>query len=165
MSIYNKRLLFILAFLLIIIGNEQLLGQETKAKVSAQPNVIKAVAPIFVPFLWEKTGVAEAVVRVTINKEGKVTSAQTISVTVIRDVAFEEAAKKWLFESSPNEEERMAEIKFILRIMPKGTDISELTTIYTSPAQIEIRHEVFDSKPTKLSLERPSRTQPKRRGN
>jgi hypothetical protein len=134
---------FFLILASLFLGFVSVNGQEGVSKVLEQPKVLRAVAPTFFPFVMEQTGVAEALVRVTINNEGIVTNAQTISVTVMRDLTFEIAAKKWLFESSPNKEDRTAEIKFILRLMPKGTDENDLASIYTHPAQMEIRREVY----------------------
>jgi hypothetical protein len=148
-------------------------GQETTSRTDEQPQVLKAVAPTFFPFVMEQTGVNEALVRVTINNEGKVTTAKMISVTVGWDFTFEDAAKKWLYESSPNKEDRTAEIKFILRIMPEGTDRSDLATIYTYPAQMEIRREVygplFQPHPgpeyPPIQTKKPSRTRSKKKRN
>jgi hypothetical protein len=148
-------------------------GQDKTSKVDEQPKVLKAVAPTFFPFVMEQTGVNEALVRVTINNEGKVTAAKMINVTVGWDATFEIAAKKWLFESSPNKEERTAEIKFILRLMPKGTDESDLAAIYTYPAQIEIRREVYGPlfqphpgpKYPPIQTKKPSQTRSKKKRN
>jgi hypothetical protein len=140
MSIYNVRLLLAFAFLLIIIGNEIVAGQETKIKAQEQPTVIKAIAPILIPFVYGKAAVNEVTIQVKINNEGKVTSTQIITASLFKDKYLEETARQWLFESSLNKEERTAEIKFIMRIMPKGTDMFELGTVYTYPAQLEVRH-------------------------
>ena len=70
-------------------------------------------------------------------------SAKTISYSLFKDLSLEETAKKWLFEKGIEGKERTAHIKFVLRIMPEKTDLSELSTIYRYPAEIEIRHVVF----------------------
>ena len=132
------RPLLVLAFLLLVSFDSTVSGQE-------KPKVVKAVAPIFFRFIQGDTGVNEVVIGVTINNEGKVTSARTISASIFSDKYLEDAAKRWLFESSPNKELRTAEIKFIMRVMPKGTSIYDLTTIYTYPAQLEIRHEFIEA--------------------
>jgi len=129
MSIYNKKRLFFISFLFIIVCSNLALGQEMKETIPENPKVLKAIAPLFIPFVFGETGVAEAVIQVKINKEGKVTSAQTKSVTLFKDLSFEETAKKWLFENDSSKEERIVEIKFILRIMPKGTSKSEITEV------------------------------------
>jgi hypothetical protein len=117
--------------------------QNVKPSEKVQPQVLEAVAPsLFIPFALNETGIAEVFIEVKIDSEGKVISAKTISYSLFKDLSLEETAKKWLFEKGI-EKERTAHIKFVLRIMPEKTDLSELSAIYRYPTEIEIRHVVF----------------------
>lgn len=107
------------------------------------PTVLRAVAPPFIPFVFGETGVAEVVVEVRLDYQGRVTSANIVSASLFRDSSFEETAKQWIFEKSKSKKERIAHIKFIMRIMPTETNSSELTTIYRYPTEIEIRSPII----------------------
>lgn len=112
---------------------------------SEPPQVITAVAPVFIPFILGKTGVLRATVKVTINQVGEVSEAELVESSPLKDLSFVETARKWRFNAlSTDSQHRTAMIKYVLRIMPKDTPLNELTTIYSFPYEIEVRHEVFD---------------------
>jgi hypothetical protein len=107
--------------------------------------VLTAVAPEFIAFQVKTVAVASVTVEVKINNSGEVTSAKTIEHTVFVDHAIEDAAKLWKFTASTNcEQERVARLEFVFRILPKETPKSQLTTIFTTPYKVEVRHEVFE---------------------
>lgn len=109
------------------------------------PLVVKAVAPPFIPFIFGKTGSATVVVEVTVDLDGKVSESRIVEASLFRDKAFEETAKKWVFAPAVDGKKgRKARLTFILRIVEKSTPWDEVTTIFTSPYQVEVRHEVFD---------------------
>lgn len=148
-------------FLVIMAGSMASLGQENVLPEKDQPKVTRAVAPTFIPFVFEETGVAEIVVEVKIDSDGKVISAKTSFASLFKDISFENTAKQWIFEKSMSSEERTAYIKFILRIMPKETNPSELTTIYRCPSEIEVRNVIFPSQITTGPL--PDKEKPKKK--
>ena len=151
----SKTTLKILPFFICVIllaGNTLLLGQEMQVNEKESPKVLRAVAPPFIPFVFWETGVAEVVIEVRLDDQGRVTSAKTFSASLFKDSSFEDTAKQWVFEESKSKKERIAYIKFVLRIMPKGTTSSELTTIYRYPAEIEIRSLVFTPRITTAPL-------------
>jgi hypothetical protein len=118
---------------------------KTLTEQSTQPAVVKAVAPAFIPFVFGKPGSMSTVVEVSINADGKVNKAHIVEFSLFRDKSFEETAKKWVFAPAADTKEvRTARLTFVLRIMPKGTQWDELTTIFTPPYQVEIRHEIFE---------------------
>jgi hypothetical protein len=158
---YSIRILKIIPFcgFAILAGHTLLRGHEMRTIEKKPPTVIRAVAPPFIPFVFNETAVAEVVVEARIDPQGKVTLAKMISASYFRDSSFEDAAKQWLFEPSNSKEQRIANIKFVMRIMPKTTLPSELTTIYRYPAEIEIRSPVFTphitADPLPIKEERP----------
>jgi hypothetical protein len=152
--------LFILIVLLLVafFGTPRTFGQ------SGQPTVTVAVAPIFIPWIFDKTGVGQSIVEVTINRDGHVSSAKCIEGSADfpwGDHSFEQTALRWHFSSTNGSEERTARITFVLRIMPKGTHDDELTPIYSAPYQMEVRHTVFE--PHIYRDPNPVDTKPKRR--
>ena len=138
--------LFALVSGLMLVAGTFLINSEGKTLAeSTQPAVVQAVAPPFIPFTFGKTGSATVVVEVTVDSEGKVIEARTVEFSLFRDKIFEETAKKWVFApAADGKRERTVRITFVLRIMPKSTPWDELTTVFTTPYQVEVRHEVFD---------------------
>jgi TonB family protein len=146
MKKYWNELFAVMSGLMLVAGIF-LINSEAKTltEQSTQPEVVKAVAPPFIPFIFGKTGSATVVVEVTVDPEGKVIEAHTVEASLFRDKAFEETAKKWVFApAAEGKKERTVRLTFVLRIMPKTTRWDELTTIFTTPYQVEVRHEVFD---------------------
>jgi hypothetical protein len=153
--------IFIFVFIVTIFENKLLVGQEKLVIEKEQPKVLMAVAPVFIPFVFDEIGVTEVIVEVRIDNHGKVVSAKTVSFSLFKDISFEKTAEQWIFEESPNEKERIAQIKFILRIMPKGTSPQELTTIFRYPTEVEIRSLVFPSQITTAPL--PDKKKPQKK--
>ena len=156
-----KPILFFI-FIMGMAENNLPLGQGKKVVEEEQPKVLRAVAPTFITFVFEETGSAEVVIEVKLDHEGKVISAKTVSFSLFKDLSFEDTAKQWVFEKSSAKEERFAHIKFVLRIMPRGTNSSELTTIYRYPTEIEIRSLVFTSQITTFPLPEKEQSQNKK---
>ena len=120
-------------------------GSNLTEQSDAQPAVIKAVAPPFFPFIFGKAGSATGVIEVKIGPDGKVTAAHIVEFSLFKDPSWEETAKRWVFApAAEGKRERTVRLTFVLRIMPKSTPWDELTTIFTTPYQVEVRHEVFD---------------------
>lgn len=156
--------ILIFVFIATIFESKLSVGQEKLVLEKEQPKVLVAVAPTFIPFVFDEIGVAEVIVEARLDNRGKVISAKTVSFSLFKDISFENTAKQWVFEESPNEKERIAQIKFILRIMPKGTNPQELTTIFRYPTEVEIRSLVFASQITTVPLpdtEKPKKKKPK----
>ena len=160
----KKRLILSLILATTIVGAKPLQKHETNEVRKEQPQVLKAVAPTFIPFVYNEPGVVEFVIEVKINKEGQVITAKTISFSLFKDASLEETAKKWVFVKNSAREERVARIKFVMRIMSEDTILSELNTIYNYPAEIEIRHAIFKPQITEAPVfdkETPSQKKPK----
>jgi hypothetical protein len=146
MKKYWNELFAVMSGLMLVAGIF-LINSEAKTltEQSTQPSVVKAVAPPFIPFIFGKTGSATVIVEVAIDPTGKVDEAHIVEFSLFRDKSFEETAKKWVFAPAADAKQvRTARLTFVLRIMPKGTRWDELTTIFTTPYQVEVRHEVFD---------------------
>ena len=152
MKYKNKTFIFVTALVLmshVLLNNSK--GSDLTEQYAEQPAVMKAVAPPFFPFLFGKTGSATGVVEVRIAVDGKVTDAHIVEFSLFKDPSWEETAKKWIFAPATDGKERMLRLTFVLRIVPKGAPWDEQTTIltFTTPYQVEVRHEVFDP-PTNL---------------
>jgi len=159
MKKYWNKLFAVMSGLMLVAGIF-LINSEAKTltEQSTQPAVVKAVAPPFIPFIFGKTGSARVVVEVSVDRTGKVDEAHIVEFSLFRDKSFEETAKKWVFAPAGDAKQvRAARLTFVLRIMPKSTQWDELTTIFTTPYQVEVRHEVFDP-PTNSD---PNPTKPK----
>lgn len=150
--------------LTMIAGNRTLTAVPSQKSIADQPAVVMAVAPIFMPFTIGNTGIAKATVEVKVDASGKVVSASLIdsSPELGPERTFENAAKRWQFAPAADGADlRTAHLTFTLRILPKGTPTYELTSIFSPPYQVEIRHEVFepytnvDPKPEFSPLRRP----------
>lgn len=146
-----RQLYLVLIFSLILIGHQQIKAQQSR-EYKAPVKVLKAIAPTFIPFVLDETGVAEIVVEAKINSEGNVTATKTIAFTLFTDLSVEQTARQWVFERNTNRKERTAKIKFVFRIMPRDTDSTNLTTIFRYPFEVEVRSRVFDSQKTSSPL-------------
>jgi hypothetical protein len=141
-----KELCGILCAVVFVVGTVISLKAKSVTEQSSQsPPVVKAVAPAFIPFVFGKPGSMTTVVEVKVDSDGKVSEAHIVEFSLFRDKSFEETAKKWVFAPVPDvKQERTARLTFVLRIMPKYTHWDELTTIFTPPYQVEVRHEIFN---------------------
>ena len=147
MKKYSNELPTVLAVLIFVLGIFPMtLSAKALAKRPEQsPPVVKAVAPAFIPFVFGKPGSMTTVIEVKIDSDGKVREAHIVEFSLFRDKSFEETAKKWVFApGEKGDNERTAKLIFVLRIMPKGTYWDDLTTVFTPPYQVEVRHEIFD---------------------
>ena len=136
---------FAVTMILVIssLGQKQQVFQANFEK----PIVVTAVAPTFIPWMFEKTGVGQTVVEVRINPVGKVTSAKSVEGSPDfpwADHSFEQTAMRWHFVPTDKIQERIVKITFVLRIMPRNTREDELAAVYSAPYQIEVRHKVFE---------------------
>jgi hypothetical protein len=153
---------------LLIVGG---LGVPHTFGQSAQPRATETVAPTFIPWIFDKTGIGSSIVEVKIDSEGRVTSAKCVGGSEDfpwRDHSFEHTALRWRFSSTNDAQERSARIAFVLRIMPPGTPDTELMPIYSAPNQdmrptvfYEVRHTVFQAPVTSSPL--PIDADPKRK--
>lgn len=118
-------------------------------KAQDVPKVISPFAPEKFPaFAWMVKGLNEVEIEVTINSDGKVTSAKTISGHPFLRKSSEEASLKWLFsKAAETKDERKTHIFFrydILENEPKFIDgdkseiNSEITNQFVEPNQLTI---------------------------
>lgn len=141
----KRKSLILLVTILIVTLEVSSWAQKMPKANSIIPHVAKAVAPPFYPFVFNATGDAFVVVEVRINKKGEVTSAKTVDFSLFTDAAIEQTAKRWVFERSSSETERIARVKFVFRILPLDTDETELTTTFSPPYEIEVRSRIIRS--------------------
>lgn len=137
---------------LLVLAVLNIEGRQAPITSSQGVSVVKAVAPGFVPFVFNKTGVAEVTVEVTIDKSGSVKSAKAVDYSVFTDGSIEDTAKKWVFTPSKEDVERSARLRFVFRILPEETDESELTTVFVAPFEMEVRSKVIPSPKTTSPL-------------
>ena len=143
-------------FIIVLLGYVHVVGQKSVVSNPKQPEAVLVVAPAFIPWIFEKTGTGQTVVEVKINNAGLVTSAKCVEGSPDfpwADHSFEHTAMRWRFTSANEKtKERTARIIFVLKIMENDTPEEELTTIFSMPNQIEIRHKIFESPKTSFPL-------------
>lgn len=107
--------------------------------------VIEAVAPVFSNY---QSAVPEdyrnVVIRVKVDNAGKVTTAESITGIDVNGKA-KQAALRWRFSPAhPAHKgvERVAKLSFVFRNMPAEASDEELTSIFRSPFEIEVRRKV-----------------------
>lgn len=103
-----------------------------------QPQVIKAVSPIYPPVALHAHFSGAVTVDVEINAQGSVTSVKASGATRILQIVCEAAAKRWRFSQSASTKLRKAKLTFDFILAPKDTPPSELSTIFLPPCGIEI---------------------------
>ncbi|MCA1602693.1 MAG: energy transducer TonB [Acidobacteria bacterium] len=113
--------------------------------VFAQPNssdsltVISAVAPIYPPIARQARAASDTTVEIQVDREGKVTSAESRGGHPLFRKVAEEAAQRWVFSAASTETKRKVALTFSFRILPSKTTVYEATSVYYPPYKIEIR--------------------------
>jgi hypothetical protein len=114
------------------------------------------VAPTYPKPAYRARVSGRTTVEVKVVDSGAVDSVAHFDGDIIFKQSSEEAAKAWMFQrsSQPN---RRCKLIFVFTMMPSGTRAEDLTTRFTPPFQVEIRHEI--SEPTVLSDPAPDSPQ------
>lgn len=126
-----------LIFLLVLVGS--FLTTTHAEKTIEPPLAAVAVAPGY-PLLALHTGTSgEVKVRVTVDADGTVISADVISGHQLLRQSCREAAMQWKFASlESGAARRETELTFVFLIAPKGTTTAKLTTVFKQPNRIEM---------------------------
>jgi TonB family protein len=121
------------------------LGSVLTATVhSAEPPAISsAVAPVYPAGARAAHITGDVSVDITIDRNGKVTSAAAVNAHPLLKKAVEDAARQWAFVAAPRgQTERMARLDFTFVILSES-DASEVTSIfYPWYYKIEVRASV-----------------------
>lgn len=110
-----------------------------------QPAVLSAVAPVYPILAVASNTSGEIKVEVRVNAAGEVTAARSVDGHPLLRQTAESTARRWRFapvDSGANA--RTVTLMFVFRIMPKETAADELTTMFTPPYQVEVRHRPFE---------------------
>lgn len=105
---------------------------------SEQASVVSAAAPVYPPIAVAANAGGTVETEVEVNPAGEVTSARGTSGHPLLRRAAENAARRWRFTSTTNA--CTVRLTFVFRIMPKETTADEITTVFTPPYRVEVRH-------------------------
>jgi len=131
----------------IILAVAIIFAMRSESQSLEPPGVVTAVAPIFPPAAVASNTSGQVVIEVKINAEGGVTSAKIVDGHPLfrQGKIYEETARHWRFAPAKDGMAmRTARLTFSFSIMPKNTSATELTTVFTPPYQVEVRHKPFD---------------------
>ena len=106
---------------------------------SDAPTVISAVAPIYPPIARQARASSDTTVGIEIDREGKVTSAESKGGHPLFRKVAEEAARRWVFSEASSGTKRKAILTLSFRILPSKTPVYEATSVYYPPYKIEVR--------------------------
>jgi hypothetical protein len=134
--------IFALGVLIINGLTSQPLGRNPQeTAIIEHPQVISAVAPVFPDRFGDYKEYEIIVVKLDIDKTGKVLSAIAVSGNPALRPYAERAARGWLFSPAiGNVENRSRAITFSFRTMPDRTSPEELTPVFFPPDTFEVRH-------------------------
>jgi TonB family protein len=105
-----------------------------------KPIVVSAVAPVYPAIAEAARASGNVTVNVEIDREGKVTAANSDSGIKLLGKTAEEAAVRWRFAPSPSgEKKRKAQLVFSFRLMPDEASSLDSTPIFYPPYRVEIR--------------------------
>jgi len=128
---------------------------SASAQNTASSNLVavtSSVAPSYPVIVRGTLGVVdvsdEVMVEVQVDGNGAVTSARALSGHPLLRVPAVKAARRWTFaHCDPCRVERTIRLTFIFRTMPRGTPEEELTPVFSSPYQVEVRRVSVKAKP------------------
>jgi TonB family protein len=84
-----------------------------------KPTVVSAAVPVYPVIAEAARAGGDVIVKVEIDREGKVTAAHSDGKIKLLGKAAEEAARRWQFAASQNgEKRRKAQLVFSFRLMP-----------------------------------------------
>lgn len=121
----------------IVISTVMVLAVEARSP-SEQVAVVSAVAPIYPPIAVAANAGGTVETEIEVNTAGEVTSARGTGGHPLLRRAAENAARRWRF--TPTINACTMRLTFVFRIMPKETTADELTTVFTPPYRVEVRH-------------------------
>jgi TonB family protein len=140
-----KKKLYRATMLIVIASAVATFAMTQQVSSNEMPLVITAVAPAY-PVLAVASNTSGTVeVEVQINASGEVASARSINGHPLLCKQAEITARRWRFELAKNNTEtRIATLKFVFRIAPKETSADDLTSVFTPPYQVEVKHKPFE---------------------
>jgi len=109
---------------------------------SAQPSVIRAVAPLF-PVPDKGYAVGSVIVEIQISANGSVITAHAVQGHPFLYSASEKAALRWLFATTAVETKvRTTRLTFIFKVLDGRIAEEDLSPLFMPPYQIEVRRMV-----------------------
>lgn len=79
-----------------------------------------------------------SIVRITVDKDGKVTNAKFASGNRIFSVITESYAKRWVFEPISNGEICEFSVEFIFELLPETASHEEEATVFLPPTTVKV---------------------------
>jgi TonB family protein len=101
--------------------------------------VIAAVAPLYPPIARTANATGDVTTKVEINRDGKVTSVESKGGHPLFRKSADEAARRWVFATSPTSAKRTATLTFSFRLVESDAPSYEGTSVYYPPYKIEAR--------------------------
>lgn len=133
----------IIAALCITLLSVQGIGSCQMAAITVeQPSVLIAVTPVFPATAVATNTSGTVLIEVEMNAAGEVTSTRSVSGHPLLRKSAENAARRWRFTSTANA--RTRQLTFAFRLLPKDTPPEELTSVFTPPYQVEVRHQPYE---------------------
>lgn len=126
----------VIAVLAIVVSGLVVIAQSNS---SVSPSVISAVAPMYPPIARQARAASDTTVEVEIDREGRVTSAESKGGHPLFRKVAEEAARRWVFSSAGADTKRKVTLTFLFRIMAAKAPVYEGTSVYYPPYKIEAR--------------------------
>ena len=147
MKLHQTRMVIALTFLPIALASEQVARPSDGHTVG----VVRSVAPRF-PTLAAEARISyfRFEVDVCVGSDGTPTEVHMRTPLLLFQPAVEAAARLWRFAPDAAGPERAATVMFGFRLMPRGTPESEVTAVFITPNEIEVR--MFESAPISVPL-------------
>lgn len=126
----------------LILGYLLLFSPVLVSGQSATPelDVVTAVAPVYPPLAVQGHVSAEVVVRVRIDRSGKVASAEMLNGHVLFESSSVAAAKRWVFARAHQESEM--DLTFTYRLLPHDARATDAGASFFPPRRVEVRERV-----------------------
>jgi TonB family protein len=142
----NKYFLKLLTLMLLTLGvNGFSLGQTNSQE---GPEVRVAVAPNYFPIALHSHTSGTVVVKVHINPDGRVISAEAVSGNPVLVGGTRSVARRWEFASTPDKNKiRSVELVFVYKLVPRDTPPDGLWLIFKPPYRVEITEALPDETP------------------
>lgn len=131
----------IAALCIMLLSVQGIESRQMAAFTVEQPSVLIAVTPVFPATAVATNTSGTVLIEVEINAAGEVTSARSVSGHPLLRKSAENAARRWRFASAANA--RTVLLTFTFRIVPNDTSPEELTSVFTPPYQVEVRHQAY----------------------
>ena len=145
----------IFAAIIVLAAWSGKVSSSASAQDTASSNLVAVTSTVAPPYPVIVRGTLGAVdvsdeipVKVQVDGSGAVTSARALGGHPLLRAPSVKAARRWKFAPChPCRAGRTVRLTFIFRTMPRGTPEEELTPVFSSPYQVEVRRASVKAKP------------------